>query len=255
MSDLHVQNWAQMLKSDYFAEWTKTDADTVILAGDIVNAGLHFKHWDHFKSELARIGKPYQRTIFVPGNHEFYGTSIVRGVDAMLELEQDIPNLVFLYPGRIFEHEGYRFLGATMWQPAPKEDEIFDTIADHNFIQGFAREAPEQFKEFESFLREQLKEGDIVVTHHAPSNGSLAKQWEGDLSNRFFITPEMEPLILERKPALWVHGHVHTPFDYMLGNTRIVCNPQGYPTEGVAFNPTLVLDFPSKIVLSENEEN
>jgi hypothetical protein len=27
---------------------------------------------------------------------------------------------------------------------------------------------------------------------------------------------------------LWTHGHTHEDFDYMLGSTRIVCNPRGY---------------------------
>jgi hypothetical protein len=27
---------------------------------------------------------------------------------------------------------------------------------------------------------------------------------------------------------LWTHGHTHEPFDYMIGSTRIVCNPRGY---------------------------
>ena len=27
---------------------------------------------------------------------------------------------------------------------------------------------------------------------------------------------------------LWTHGHTHEPFDYMIGETRIFCNPRGY---------------------------
>jgi hypothetical protein len=27
---------------------------------------------------------------------------------------------------------------------------------------------------------------------------------------------------------LWTHGHTHHPFDYVIGETRIVCNPRGY---------------------------
>ena len=27
---------------------------------------------------------------------------------------------------------------------------------------------------------------------------------------------------------LWTHGHTHEPFDYIIGSTRIVCNPRGY---------------------------
>ena len=27
---------------------------------------------------------------------------------------------------------------------------------------------------------------------------------------------------------LWMHGHTHEDFDYVLGETRVVCNPRGY---------------------------
>jgi hypothetical protein len=27
---------------------------------------------------------------------------------------------------------------------------------------------------------------------------------------------------------LWTHGHTHELFDYMIGDTRVVCNPRGY---------------------------
>jgi hypothetical protein len=35
--------------------------------------------------------------------------------------------------------------------------------------------------------------------------------------------------ILDRpKIKLWTHGHTHDVFDYMLGTTRVFCNPRGY---------------------------
>ena len=27
---------------------------------------------------------------------------------------------------------------------------------------------------------------------------------------------------------LWTHGHTHHAFDYVIGETRVVCNPRGY---------------------------
>jgi hypothetical protein len=34
---------------------------------------------------------------------------------------------------------------------------------------------------------------------------------------------ESHPQIL-----LWTHGHMHDPSDYVIGSTRVVCNPRGY---------------------------
>ena len=55
----------------------------------------------------------------------------------------------------------------------------------------------------------------------------------------------MHHLIEERKPALWVHGHTHTSFNYTIGPTRVVCNPLGYQTAGelnVNFDENLTVE-------------
>ena len=41
------------------------------------------------------------------------------------------------------------------------------------------------------------------------------------------------------RSALWIHGHTHTFFDYVVSGTRVVCNPRGYPGEPTGF----VADF------------
>jgi hypothetical protein len=39
----------------------------------------------------------------------------------------------------------------------------------------------------------------------------------------------MDQFIMDRPEiALWTHGHTHEDFDYMIGTTRVVCNPRGY---------------------------
>jgi len=41
--------------------------------------------------------------------------------------------------------------------------------------------------------------------------------------------------IIDQGPDLWVHGHTHNSFNYMLGKTRVVVNPYGY--KDVEVNP------------------
>jgi Icc-related predicted phosphoesterase len=69
----------------------------------------------------------------------------------------------------------------------------------------------------------------VVALHHAPSSESVAEWFKGDtLMNGNFYT-DLSEFILDRPQiALWTHGHIHTPSDYMMGDTRIVCNPRGY---------------------------
>jgi hypothetical protein len=74
-------------------------------------------------------------------------------------------------------------------------------------------------------------EADVIVTHHSPFPGSVHEDFQGDALNAFFVN-NLDP---ERFPMtqLWLHGHVHTPFDYLVSAgdhpLRVVCNPLGYP--------------------------
>ena len=36
---------------------------------------------------------------------------------------------------------------------------------------------------------------------------------------------------MEQQPQYWIHGHIHTPSEYKIGNTQIICNPHGYIME------------------------
>jgi hypothetical protein len=43
-------------------------------------------------------------------------------------------------------------------------------------------------------------------------------------------------------PAVWVHGHTHRSRDDVVGRTRIISNPRGYPDqEGTGFVADLVV--------------
>ena len=44
---------------------------------------------------------------------------------------------------------------------------------------------------------------------------------------------------------LWIHGHVHNNFDYMIGDTRVICNPRGYEMyqENFEFKPDFEVDI------------
>jgi hypothetical protein len=67
----------------------------------------------------------------------------------------------------------------------------------------------------------------IVVTHHGISPLSIHERYRGDSLNWAFMS-ELSKEIMGRGPDLWVHGHTHDSFDYLLGRTRVVVNPYGY---------------------------
>ena len=69
----------------------------------------------------------------------------------------------------------------------------------------------------------------VVVGHHAPSKLSTKPQYEKDIMVNGAYSSELSDFILDRPQIkVWTHGHTHHNFDYMIGSTRVVCNPRGY---------------------------
>jgi Icc-related predicted phosphoesterase len=71
-----------------------------------------------------------------------------------------------------------------------------------------------------------------VISHHAPSIRSIPDEYHNDLIYASFAS-NLENFIRETKPDFWIHGHVHEASDYFINQTRIICNPKGYPGEEV----------------------
>ena len=69
----------------------------------------------------------------------------------------------------------------------------------------------------------------VVVGHHTPSTLSLHPKYAGNFTMNGGYHSDLSEFILDRpRIKLWTHGHTHDEFDYMLGETRVVCNPRGY---------------------------
>jgi Icc-related predicted phosphoesterase len=71
----------------------------------------------------------------------------------------------------------------------------------------------------------------VVMTHHAPSYQFGTPEFAGSDINPLFNNSDMDDMIAQSNIKLWVHGHRHSQADDYIGNTRIVCNPYGYPNE------------------------
>jgi Icc-related predicted phosphoesterase len=80
----------------------------------------------------------------------------------------------------------------------------------------------------------------VVVTHHSPSSRSVAQRFAQDLLTPAFAS-NLEEMMGSHRVALWIHGHMHDPFDYEIFGTRVVCNPRGYAP--FALTPSFRADF------------
>jgi hypothetical protein len=69
----------------------------------------------------------------------------------------------------------------------------------------------------------------IVVGHHCPSKKSIHPKYAHDKIMNGAFASDLDDFIAYRPQIrLWTHGHTHEPFDYTIGETRVVCNPRGY---------------------------
>lgn len=81
------------------------------------------------------------------------------------------------------------------------------------------------------FLDQNPNKKFIIMTHHAPSPHSISAEYEGSPLNAAFASDLNKFIIEHPQIRLWVHGHCHQSFDYILGETRVVCEPFGYHNE------------------------
>lgn len=113
----------------------------------------------------------------------------------------------------------------------------FDNIVSMEFHTRVAKFTPgdsvEDHKAMLKFISETVDgkhdEKFVVVGHHAPSKLSTKPQYEKDVMVNGAYSSDLSEFILDRPQIkAWTHGHTHHAFDYMIGSTRIICNPRGY---------------------------
>jgi len=241
LSDLHLEHHRDDGDS-MIASLDFEGADLVVLAGDIVCFGARRTA---FEKMQALCAKTAAEVLYLPGNHEYYGTSTRYVDDCLAQLELKIKNLTVLGSGKIFQLAGHRFLGDTLWFPDDPLNSVYAPgLNDFALIEGFVPWVYDRHIACRTILEQELRERDIVVTHHLPSPSLIATAFVGSPLNRFFAS-DLTDLILERGPALWICGHTHCSIDTTIGQTRILCNPFGYPREKQAmlFNPRLIVEM------------
>ncbi len=86
----------------------------------------------------------------------------------------------------------------------------------------------------------------MVVTYFPPSLeaiGGSFREPTNPLSvlNSYFIN-DNENLVRELNPKLWISGHTHVAFDYMVVSCRCVANPCGYPGERNQFESAKIVE-------------
>lgn len=225
MSDLHLEMHADR-GAAFLEALDPTGVDVLVLAGDITSA----QKYEPLAEAFASFSRKYRHVVYVPGNHEYYKATPAEADANIARLARELPN-VHTPDNAVVEIEGQRFVCGTMWfRNDPAAAKLKGFLTDFHVIRGFEPWVYQQNAAFERLLQTELQPGDVVVTHHLPAPGSVWPRFVGSPLNAFFLC-DVSSYIGALRPRLWIHGHTHTRCDYRLGETRIVANPLGYPSE------------------------
>ncbi len=278
VSDLHLEFSDIYIQND-------NNYDVLILAGDIMVAtdlhdhpetdygmysnvnleglGRRQQTAQRFRDFLKRCSFQFPHTIYVAGNHEFYHGKWTQSLTTLSNECAKFPNVYFLEVGSK-KIDDVTFIGGTLWTDMNKGDPLTlhavrDMMNDFRVIkkdlEGYTRLKPHDtvlrhrhmLDYIKTVVAERPDEKFVVVGHHSPSFQSVHEGYRGETLMNGAYHSDLSEFILDRPQIkLWVHGHTHHPFDYMIGETRVVCNPRGYENDGYSedtgWNPNILLE-------------
>ena len=276
VSDLHLEFSDINIKND-------EGCDVLILSGDIMIAeelhdhpaadfnpysqgafaelGRKQQRVQRFRDFLKRVSFQFPHVVYVAGNHEFYHGKWVKSVNFLRDECGKFPNVHFLERDCV-KIDDVTFVGGTLWTDMNKGDPLTlhavrDMMNDFRIIKndqkGYTNLKPmdtairhrETLDYIKNVVAEKPDEKFVVVGHHAPSKLSTHEQYANEYLMNGAYSSDLSEFIIDRPQIkLWTHGHTHHPFDYVVGETRIVCNPRGYegyePESG--WNPNIVIE-------------
>jgi Icc-related predicted phosphoesterase len=218
ISDIHCEFHRDGGKQ--FCESLSVITPVLVIAGD-------FGTYDLIIKNVKILVNKFEHVVYVCGNHEYYGAT--RGLvnQTLTKLSNRYKNFHWLNNSMV-EIQGQRFLGSTMWfRDKPDNFLYHDLLNDFSCIRGYKKWVYSENKKAVEYFESNVREGDIVITHHAPSTLSIDESFKFSDTNRFYFC-DMSELIYQRNPAFWVHGHMHKAVSYPLYNTWVESNPFGY---------------------------
>ena len=231
-SDTHLDTWARWDgRATNPAELLKElrVGDSAIFAGDAGNGS----HW--YNVMMDGLREAYDGSVVGEyGNHDYYKSGTGENVDPRTRSV------------KVHSLGGKSVVSCTLWTnfrgtsdiliPALASRSINDWVRipqfrDHRDSKSWLTPIHLYRAQRSMLLRlAETNNIDIVVTHFPPLILSEHESYEGDRLNPYFVNDDPE-LVEAVNADLWVHGHTHNSFDYIHGNTRVVCNPGGYPGE------------------------
>jgi predicted phosphodiesterase len=198
-----------------------------------------------YRNFLKRCSEQFKHVIYIAGNHEFYHGKYPAGMDYIRAELVKYTNIKFL-ENETLDIDGVSFIGCTLWTDLNKGDPttvafIGGALNDYRQIRrndlSYRKFMPEDTLELHKkslkYISDTISNDPnkkyVVVGHHAPSKLSTKPQYQKDFHMNGGYSSDLTEFINNHPQiVVWTHGHTHDVFDYMVGSTRIVCNPRGY---------------------------
>lgn len=229
-SDLHLEFPEN--KKFLSANPLKSMGDVLVLAGDIVPFAVMDEQNDFFDY----ISDHFQRTYWIPGNHEYYYFDLGTKCGT---LNENIRSNIHLVNNLMINLNNVRFVFSTLWSKISEMNQwqTENSVSDFQVIkyQGqrftasqFNRLHEESLNFINSELQQTTSDKTVVVTHHVPTMMNYPEQYKKDALNEAFAA-ELFDLIEAYQPDYWVYGHHHanTPA-FEIGKTQMLTNQLGY---------------------------
>lgn len=205
------------------------------------NQSAAYKYREFFN----HVSAEYDYVVYVAGNHEFYHGRYPDAYNWLYEEMKRYDNIHFLDMDDI-TIDDITFVGGTLWTDMNKNDPTTMQLIEgmmndfriiRNSQRNYARFSPldavvhhrETLEYIKSVVDSDTSKKYVVVGHHAPTSLSIHERYRNEYYMNGGYYSDLSEFILDRPQiVLWTHGHMHNPSDYMMGETRIVCNPRGY---------------------------
>lgn len=225
ISDLHLDDILPSVAKNRIKIINDIEADYLIIAGDVCSNTISQVVYGRLKPKVRKI-------IMVRGNHEYYSNH--------LEIEPDYPEHVhYLTIDNPFETDTIKFSGDTLWTAIPEHHKnyITQSLNDYKYIYRDSSMKSLIDTDYITNLHNvhiigikkslSTTKKNIVITHHSPSFDGVVLKYLGNKVNSAFHSNAIDEFKDENIP-LWIHGHCHDDIEYMINDTKVLCNPYGY---------------------------
>jgi len=235
ISDIHLE---------FSTDLELPGGEVLIVAGDLCEAKnlKQSKYQDWVFENFTK----YKEVIMTCGNHESYGMRIDRTKELV---EEYMPDNVTVLENQSHTIDNVIFVGGTLWTDMNRNDPMTmlrcqQDMSDYRHITMHDRgrnvyhkltpyHTTELHRATRDFIIKTAKDNPdrkiVMVTHMLPSLQAISEEYKNDYHLNGAFASDLDYIFLENPNIkVAVFGHTHDFKDFVVGETRLLCNPRGY---------------------------